>query len=157
MGDWSDHLTTVFPEVRLKRYLEMRGADGGPWRRLCALPAFWVGLLYDSEALDAAAALVADWTASEVVEMRLAVPRLALATPFRGGSLRDVALEALAISRAGLHRRSRRNSVGDDESFHLDPLFAIAGSGQTPAEGLLADFHGKWGERIDPIYEEYAY
>jgi glutamate--cysteine ligase len=157
MGDWSDHLTTVFPEVRLKRFIEMRGADGGPWRRLCALPAFWVGLLYDSEALDAAASLIADWTAEEVMGLRNAVPAQGLATPFRGRTLREVALEVLAIARHGLHRRGRRNSIADDESHFLDPLFTIAGSGKTPAEELLRDFHEKWGERIAPIYEEYAY
>ncbi len=86
MGDWSDHLTTAFPEVRLKRYIEMRGADGGPWGRLCALPAFWVGLLYDRASLDAAQTLTADWTAAEVRAMRLAVPRLGLKTPFRSGT-----------------------------------------------------------------------
>jgi glutamate--cysteine ligase len=157
MGDWSDHLTTVFPEVRLKRFIEMRGADGGPWRRLCALPAFWVGLLYDSAALDQASALIADWTASEVQALRNAVPRLALETPFRDRTLREVALDVLAIARKGLHNRRRRSAVGDDEGYFLDTLFTIAGSGRTPAEELLADFHGKWGERIDPIYEDYAY
>ena len=157
MGDWSDHLTTVFPEVRLKRFIEMRGADGGPWRRLCALPAFWVGLLYDSEALDAAVELIDGWQADEVLAMRREVPRLALATPFRDRTLRELALDVLAISRAGLHRRSRRNSVADDETHFLDPLFTIAASGRTPAEQLLADYAGKWNGRIDSIYDDYAY
>jgi glutamate--cysteine ligase len=157
MGDWSDHLTTVFPEVRLKRFIEMRGADGGPWRRLCALPAFWVGLLYDAEALDAAEAYVADWTAPEVVALRNAVPRSALGAAFRGRSLREVALEVLAIARSGLHHRRRRNAVADDETHFLDPLFTIAGSGKTPAEEMLADYYGKWGETIDPIYADYSY
>ena len=157
MGDWSDHITTAFPEVRLKRYLEMRGADGGPWRRLCALPALWVGLLYDRSALDAAEALVRDWTIPEIRAMRDQVPKLGLKTPFRSGTLRDVALEALAIARQGLHRRARLNSSADDEGYFLDTLFTIAGSGQTPAEELLADYHEKWHEQIDPIYTEYAY
>jgi len=134
LGDWIDHLTTAFPEVRLKTFLEMRGADGGPWRRLCALPALWVGILYDSTALDAANDLVADWTAEEREAMRRDVPRLALATPLRTRTLRDVALEMLDIAREGLHRRVRRSTFGEDETHYLDPLFAIAGSVLTPAE-----------------------
>src|SRR5260370_5289663 len=106
IGDWADHLTTAFPEVRLKTYLEMRGADGGPWRRLCALPALWVGLLYDDAALDAAHELVADWTAEEREAMRLAVPRLGLDTPHRSRTFREIALEFLAIARARLHPRA---------------------------------------------------
>jgi glutamate--cysteine ligase len=157
MGDWSDHITTAFPEVRLKRYLEMRGADGGPWRRLCALPALWVGLLYDRQALDAAEALVRDWSIAEIRALRDQVPKLGLKTPFRGATLREVALDVLPIARQGLHRRARLNSSGDDEGYFLDTLFTIAGSGRTPAEELLADFHDKWQGRIDPIYTEYAY
>ncbi|HLZ67463.1 MAG TPA: glutamate--cysteine ligase [Aliidongia sp.] len=157
MGDWSDHVTTAFPEVRLKRYLEMRGADGGPWRRLCALPALWVGLLYDAEALDAAAQLIKDWTVEEISELRSAVPRHGLAVPFRGRTLREVALEVLAIARAGLHRRARRNNVGDDEGFFLDTLFQIAGSGRTPAEELLSDYETKWNRSVDPVFTDYAY
>jgi glutamate--cysteine ligase len=157
LGDWSDHVTTAFPEVRLKRYLEMRGADGGPWRRLCALPALWVGLLYDRAALDAAEALIHDWSVAEISALRDQVPKLALKTPFRGASLREVALEVLAIARQGLHRRARLNSSGDDEGYFLDTLFTIAGSGQTLAEELLADYHDKWHGQIDPIYTEYAY
>ncbi len=157
MGDWSDHITTAFPEVRLKRYLEMRGADGGPWRRLCALPALWVGLLYDRAALDAAEAVVSDWSIAEIHALRDQVPKLGLKTPFRGATLREVALEILPIARQGLHRRARLNSSGDNEGYFLDTLFTIAGSGQTPAEELLADFHEKWHDQIDPIYTEYAY
>ena len=156
-GDWSDHLTTIFPEVRLKRFIEMRGADGGPWRRLCALPALWVGLLYDDVARRETAGLVADWTAAEVTALRFAVPRQGLNTAFRGRPLRDIALDVLAIARAGLHRRGCRNAVGDDEGHYLDTLFTIAGSGRTPAEELLADFEQKWDRRIEPIYSEYAY
>jgi glutamate--cysteine ligase len=157
MGDWSDHLTTAFPEVRLKKFLEMRGADGGPWRRLCALPALWVGLLYDAEALDAAAQLVKDWTVEEIAQLRTAVPRQGLHVPFRGGTLRDVALDMLAIARQGLHRRNRRNSVGDDEGFFLDTLFQVAGSGRTAAEDLLSDYESKWNRSIDPVFKDYAY
>jgi glutamate--cysteine ligase len=157
MGDWSDHVTTAFPEVRLKQYLEMRGADGGPWRRLCALPALWVGLLYDRLSLDAALSLTKDWTVAEIRALRDQVPRLGLKTPFRNRTLRDVALEMLPIARQGLHRRARHNNVGDDEGHFLDPLFTIAASGRTPAEELLAAYHEKWHGEIDPIYTEYAY
>jgi glutamate--cysteine ligase len=157
MGDWSDHLTTAFPEVRLKKFLEMRGADGGPWRRLCALPALWVGLLYDSQALDAASELVKDWSVEEITQLRAAVPRGGLAVPFRGQTLREVALDMLAIAREGLHRRARRNNVGDDEGFFLDTLFQIAGSGRTPAEELLSDYETKWNRSVDPVFTDYAY
>jgi glutamate--cysteine ligase len=116
IGDWADHVTTAFPEVRLKSYLEMRGADGGPWRRLCALPALWVGLLYDGTALDAAADLIADWTAQEHEAMRRDVPRLGLDTPLRSRTFRDLALEVLEIAREGLHRRARRDACGEDET-----------------------------------------
>jgi glutamate--cysteine ligase len=157
LGDWIDHLTTAFPEVRLKTFLEMRGADGGPWRRLCALPALWVGILYDSVALDAAADLVADWTAEEREAMRRDVPRLGLATPLRTRTLRDVALEMLEIAREGLHRRARRSAFGEDETHFLDPLFAIAGSGRTPSEELLEDFRTRWRGDINPVFTDYAY
>jgi glutamate--cysteine ligase len=157
IGDWADHLTTAFPEVRLKTFLEMRGADGGPWRRLCALPALWVGIFYDSAALDAAYDLVVDWTTEEREAMRRDVPRLGLATPLRSRTLRDIALEMLEISREGLHRRARRSSAGEDETYFLDPLFAIAASGRTPAEELLEDFRTRWGGAIDPVFAEYAY
>jgi glutamate--cysteine ligase len=157
LGDWIDHLTTAFPEVRLKTFLEMRGADGGPWRQLCALPALWVGLLYDATALDAASALVADWTAGEREAMRRDVPRLALATPLRTRSLRDVALEVLEIAREGLSRRARRSVLGEDETHFLDPLFAVAHSGRTPAEDLLDEFQGPWQGGIDPVFNEHAY
>src|SRR5215471_621245 len=144
LNDWSDHLTTAFPEVRLKRIIEMRGADGGPWSRLCALPALWVGLLYDTTALDAAHDLIADWTAQEREAMRRDAPRLGLATPLRSRSFREIALEMLEISRQGLYRRSRRSTAGEDETCFLDPLFAIATSGCTPAEQLLEDFASRW-------------
>ena len=158
LGDWIDHLTTAFPEVRLKTFLEMRGADGGPWRRLCALPALWVGILYDATALDAAWELVADWTEAEREAMRRDVPRLALATPLRTRTLRDVALEVLDIAREGLQRRARRSTFGEDETYFLDPLFAIAASGRAPAEELLDDFRDfRWQGEIDPVFTDYAY
>ena len=156
-GDWADHLTTIFPEVRLKRYLEMRGADGGPWRRLCALPGYWVGLLYDGVALDAAWDLVKDWTIEEHESLRSMVPRLGLKTPFRGGTVQDLALATLDIARDGLKRRNRLDRHGRDESIYLATLDSIARSGRTPAEDLLVDFEGRLGGGIDEIFRQYCY
>ncbi len=155
--DWSDHLTTAFPEVRLKQFLEMRGADGGPWSRLCGLPAFWVGLLYDATARDAAWELVKDWTAEERETLRRDVPRLALNTPFRNRSVGDLALDTLEIAHEGLRRRARLDGVGRDEAHFLTPLFQIAQSGFTPAEELLAAYQRRWCRSVDPVFREYAY
>ena len=146
IGDWTNHMGTLFPEVRLKRYIEMRGADCGPRSHVVALPAFWVGLLYDDAALEAAARLVADWTAEERQTLRDAVPRSALATPFRSGTVRDVAREVLAIAREGLRRRGRIDpATGRDEGVHLDVLDDIVASGKTLAERLLVDFDAHGG------------
>ncbi|MBL0228650.1 glutamate--cysteine ligase [Thermomonas sp.] len=155
--DWNDHMTTAFPEVRLKKFLEMRGADGGPWNRLCALPAFWVGLLYDDAALDAAWDLVRDFSMAERNALRDDVPRHALKTPFRGGTLQDIAIEALKIADAGLRRRARADSCGVDESGFIAPLLEIAEAGETPAERKLALFHGAWNGSVDPVFREFAY
>jgi glutamate--cysteine ligase len=144
--------------VRLKKYLEMRGADGGPWARLCALPALWVGLLYDSVALDQAAELIKDWTVAEMEALRRDVPRLALKTPFRGGTLQAVAKQVVALAREGLKRRNCRDRIGDrDERHFLDTLAAIAESGRCPAEEKLERFHGPWRGSVDPLFAEYAY
>ncbi|MBC8158242.1 MAG: glutamate--cysteine ligase [Alphaproteobacteria bacterium] len=157
MKDWEDHITVAFPEVRLKRFLEMRGADGGPWNRLCALPAFWVGLLYDRNSLDAAWDLIKDWTAQEHEYLRDNVPRLALNTPFRKGTLGDIALDALDIARDGLKRRAVLDGSGMNETSFLNPLFRIAESGITPAEELLSAYERRWKGSVDPIFEEFAY
>ena len=157
LRDWSDHMTTAFPEVRLKQYLEMRGADGGPWNRLCALPAFWVGLLYDDVALDAAWDLVKDFSMAERHALRDGVPKHGLKVPFRGASVRELALEALKISAHGLQRRARNNRNGADESIFLTPLIEFAEAGETPAERKLALFHGEWSGDIDRVFREYAY
>ncbi len=157
LKDWADHLTTAFPEVRLKRYLEMRGADSGPWNRVCALPAFWVGLLYDSTALDAAWDLVGDFSRAERHALRDGVPRHALKLPFRGATVRELALEALKISAAGLQRRARLSREGSDESYHLEPLIEFATANQTPAERKLELFHGRWRGSVDPLFGEFAY
>ena len=155
--DWNDHMTTAFPEVRLKKFLEMRGADGGPWNRLCALPAFWVGLLYDDAALDAAWDLVKDFSMAERNALRDGVPTHALKTPFRNGTLRDIAIEALKIAHAGLRRRAKADSCGTDESGFLEPLLDIADANETPAERKLALFHGEWNGSVDPVFREFAY
>jgi glutamate--cysteine ligase len=157
LRDWSDHITTALPEVRLKQYLEMRGADGGPWNRLCALPAFWVGLLYDDTALDAAWDLVKGFSLAERHALRDGVPKHALKLPFRGASVRELALEALKISAHGLQRRAIRNRNGADESIFLTPLIESAEANQTPAERKLALFHGEWNGDIDHVFRQYAY
>jgi glutamate--cysteine ligase len=157
LKDWADHMTTAFPEVRLKKYLEMRGADGGPWNRLCALPAFWVGLLYDSTALDAAWDLVKDFTRAERHALRDGVPRHALKLPFRSQTVRELAAEALKIAAHGLKRRARLNQHGADECIFLDPLIEIVDANQTPAERKLELFHGEWNGDIDRVFGEFAY
>lgn len=157
LRDWADHTTTAFPEVRLKKYLEMRGADGGPWSRLCALPAFWVGLLYDRTALDAAWDLVADFTREERHALRDGVPRHALKLPFRSGTVRDLADEALKIAAEGLRRRARLTPAGADERIFLDILLQIVDANQTPAERKLELFHGPWNGNVDRVFQEFAY
>ena len=157
LRDWNDHMTTAFPEVRLKKFLEMRGADSGPWGRICALPAFWVGLLYDATALDAAWDLVKDFSMAERHALRDGVPKYALRLPFRNGTVRDLAREAVKIAVAGLQRRAMRNRDGVDESRFLDELIEIAESGKTPAERKLALFHGEWHGSVDPVFCEFAY
>jgi glutamate--cysteine ligase len=155
--DWSDHLTTLFPEVRLKRFLEMRGADGGPWRSLCALPALWVGMLYHQATLDAAWDRVKDWTIEEHEYLRAEVPKRGLRTPFRGDTVQDLAREMLALADAGLTGRAEEDWFGQDERQFLTALRGIAESGRTPAEEKLALFHGRWRGSVDPIFAEFAY
>jgi glutamate--cysteine ligase len=157
ISDWDDHLTTLFPEVRLKRFMEMRGADGGPWRRLCALPALWAGLCYDSEALDQAWQLCRDFSAAERNALRLQAPVEGLATPFRGGTLQDIAKEVVAIAQGGLERRARLDSQDRDERMYLDQLAEIAETGVTPAERLLELYETRWNHSVDPVFREFAY
>ncbi|MFP1633000.1 glutamate--cysteine ligase [Zhengella sp. ZM62] len=157
MGDWTNHLSTLFPDVRLKRFLEMRGADGGPWRRICALPAFWVGLLYDGEALSAAEALVKDWTVAETQALRDSAPTLGLESGIGGRSLHMVAREALEISRLGLKNRNRLNVDGFDEAHFLAPLEEIVARGTTDAQEMLAAWHTRWDHSVEPLFTEYAY
>jgi glutamate--cysteine ligase len=157
ISDWANHISTTFPEVRLKRYLEMRGSDSGPWRRLPALPAFWVGLLYDDEALDACWQLVKDWTAEERQKLRDEVPRLGFKAEIRGNSLLQLAKVTLGLAEKGLVRRKRLDGNGHDETRYLRPLQEFVARGITPAEEMLQKFHGPWAGSVAPIYSEYAY
>jgi len=157
LRDWSDHMTTTFPEVRLKQYLEMRGADSGSRQRLTALSAFWVGLLYDQDALDAAWDLVKAFTRDERNRMRDDVPRMGLATPTPYGSMRQLAQKVLEISACGLSRRACRDARGCDEQMYLDPLREIADSGLSAASRKLELFHGEWNGEITRVFEAFAY
>jgi glutamate--cysteine ligase len=157
ISDWANHLSTIFPEVRLKRYLEMRGADAGPWKNLCALPAFWVGLLYDDASLDAAWEIVKTWSAEERQQLRADVPKLGLRAEIKGRSLRELARDVVALSRDGLKRRKRLLYDGRDESDFLEPLDTIIERGKTPAEELLELYRGVWGGSVDPAFELLAY
>lgn len=157
IDDWSDHLTTLFPEVRLKRFLEMRGADGGRWDRICALPALWTGLLYDHDALNQAADYIADWSVADIQALRDTVPRAGLATPFRGQTVQAIAKDILKISKHGLRQRNRLNDDGRDETMFLGALEDIVASGRSVADELLALYHGRWQQQVDPIFEEIAF
>ncbi|GMG84991.1 glutamate--cysteine ligase [Paralimibaculum aggregatum] len=159
LSDWADHLTTIFPEARIKKFIEMRGADGGPWRRLCALPALWVGLLYDAGALDAAWDVCKGWTAEEREALRVGASERGLKAEIRGRSLQDIAQEVLGIAEAGLRARARPGADGliPDETHFLNALQEIAATGTTPAEELLAHYHGDWGGDLSRLYAEYSY
>jgi glutamate--cysteine ligase len=158
VADWEDHMSTAFPEVRLKSFLEMRGADGGPWNRICALPAFWVGLLYDQNALDAAWDEVKHWSMEEREALRNAVPAQALSAKIPGGgTLLDLAGRILDISSAGLAARNKLNSSGDNETGYLDPLRDIVASGKTVAEQMLDKYHGEWGGDVRRVYDEMSF
>lgn len=157
ISDFDDHISTIFPEVRLKTFLEMRGADTGPWSELCALPAFWVGLLYDQPALDTAWDLVKDWTEEERQELRSNVAKMGLQTPFRGGTLQDIAKIALTISREGLKSRGRLNGHGESESVFLQKLDEYARTGKSNADLLIEKYHGEWGGDVMRAYEDCIY
>lgn len=157
IGDWEDHVTTAFPEVRMKRYLELRGADGGPWGRLCGLPALWIGLLYDGAARAAGWDLCKHWTDEEREQLREEAPRLGFSAEVGGRSLRDIAKDMVAIARQGLKARARLDGGGNDETGFLSDLEEIAESGVTAAERKRALFEGRWGGSVDPVFEEFAY
>lgn len=157
LKDWEAHLTTLFPEARLKRFIEMRGADGGPWNRLCALPALWVGLLYCPDCLDAAWDLAKGWSAPEREKLRRDVATQGLKAEIQGRSVREIAGDMLALSRQGLLNRHNPDGVGGDETGFLTVLQRIVDKGETPAEELLALYHGKWGGDVRPMFKDFAY
>lgn len=159
LSDWADHLTTIFPEARLKRYLEMRGADGGPWRRLCALPALWVGLLYDQSSLDAAWDLAKGWDLETRDAMRIAASVDGLAANIHGVKMHDLAREVVALAEAGLKARGLPGAGGlvPDETHFLNALKDSIETGQTPADELLARYHGDWAGDLTRIYADYSY
>jgi glutamate--cysteine ligase len=157
ISDWANHLSTIFPEVRLKRYLEMRGADSGSLPNLLALPAFWAGILYDDASLDAAWDLVKPWSAEERQKLRDEVPKRGLAATIRGRTVSEIAIEVLKFTRAGLARRKRLDAGGRDETRYLEVLDGRLARGTTPAQELLEKFHGPWGGSVDPIYTDEAY
>jgi glutamate--cysteine ligase len=156
VSDWANHLSTIFPEVRLKRYLEMRGADVGTRERILALAAFCFGLFYDKDSLASAGALTHGWTAGDLQRLRDDVPRLGLAARIGARPLIEVAREAVAIARGGLARRARRDAAGRDETLYLAPLERIADEGRTPAEVWIDRFNGPWRGSVDPVFGEAA-
>lgn len=157
IADFDDHLSTIFPEVRLKTFLEMRGADTGPWNELCSMPAFWVGLLYDQTALDTAWDLVKDWTEEERHHLRANVAKMGLQTPFRDKTLQQVAQAALAISREGLKARGHQNAYGENESLFLQELDDFAKTGRSNADRLIARYNGGWDRDIMRAYDDCIY
>ncbi|HEY0233431.1 MAG TPA: glutamate--cysteine ligase [Afipia sp.] len=157
LSDWSNHLSTLFPEVRLKRYLEMRGADGVPWRQLPSLSAFWTGLLYNDASLDAAWDIAKRWTAEQRQAIRDDVPRLGFKTKAGNRYLYEIAKECLVLAHAGLRHRERIDHLGRDETRFLEPLDCILDKGRTPAEEMLLKFNGSWGHSVEPAYDEYAF
>ncbi|MXU66793.1 glutamate--cysteine ligase [Oceanomicrobium pacificus] len=159
LSDWADHLTTIFPEVRIKKFMEMRGADGGPWRRICALPALWVGLLYDGAARDAAWDLCKGWSEEERWALRMDAAKHGLKAQIGGRTMQELAADVLEISKAGLAARARAGAGGliPDETHFLNALHEIVDRGETPADELLRHYHGDWKGEIDPIYAAYSY
>lgn len=154
LADWTDHLSTIFPEVRLKTFLEMRGADGGPWEAICGLPAFWVGLLYDQTALDAAYDLIKDWPIEGLQALRDSVPARGLEAVTPIGTMQELAIQALEISQSGLKARARMNRSGEAETIFLDDLWEGAKSGKSPAQHLLDLYHGKWDGDLGLIFRD---
>ncbi|MFC3690791.1 glutamate--cysteine ligase [Chenggangzhangella methanolivorans] len=157
VSDWANHLSTIFPEVRLKRFLEMRGADGGPTNRICALPSFWGGIYYDQTSLDGAWDLVKGWTAEERQALRDAVPSEGLRATIAGRSVLDVARDALSLAQLGLKRRNRLNWLGEDERIHLRPLVQVLDERRTLAEALLDEYERSWDRDVDRVFAKMAY
>ena len=159
LSDWADHLTTIFPEARVKKFIEMRGADGGPWRRLCALPAFWVGLIYDQGALDAAWDLVKDWDAKTREALRVAASVDGLQARVGAISMHELARQVVALSEAGLKARACPGAGGmvPDETHFLNALKESLDTGQVPADELLDRYHSDWNRDLTRVYAEYSY
>lgn len=157
MADWEDHMTTLFPEVRLKTFLEMRGADGGPWSRLCALPAFWVGLLYDQDAQNAALDLIKNWSVADMEQARNEAPQLGLQAKLDGRTLQEIGADALEIADLGLKNRSAFSTSGETEQGFLATLHESVRSGQTPADALVSKLAGDWDHDIDKVFSELSY
>ena len=159
LSDWADHLTTAFPEARIKKFMEMRGADGGPWRRICALPAFWVGLMYDQTALDAAWDLCKDWDAETREALRVAASEDGVSAKVGSISMLDISREALKISQSGLAARARQGAGGmiPDETHFLNAVQEVVDTGRSPACELIEKFNGEWDGNLDRIYAEYSY
>lgn len=159
LSDWADHLTTIFPEARLKKFIEMRGADGGPWRRLCALPALWVGLTYDQSALDAAWDLVKGWDAETRDELRVAASVDGLDAKVGDIAMRDLAEEAVAIAEAGLKSRAMQGAGGllPDETHFLNALKDSLETGEVPADELIRRFNTDWDGDVTKVFAEYSY
>jgi glutamate--cysteine ligase len=154
VSDWANHLSTIFPEVRLKRYLEMRGADVGPPDRIVAQSALLAGLYYDALALDGANELIRGWTREQRQALRDDAPRLGLAARVGGRAAREIARDMLDLARGGLARRARRSAAGRDETHYLDPLHKIVETGREPARAWLDRFEGVWRGSIAPIFDE---
>ena len=159
ISDWADHLTTVFPEARVKQFIEMRGADGGPWRRLCALPAFWVGLMYDQDSLDSAWDICKTWDASTREEMRIAASEDGVSANVNGISMLSLAKELVDISRSGLKNRARSGNGGlvPDECHFLNSIEEVIETGKSPACDLINKYENEWGKDLKNIYKEYSY
>jgi glutamate--cysteine ligase len=157
MADFEDHITTAFPEVRMKTFLEMRGADGGPWSNICALPAFWVGLLYDPESLEAASRLVADISPEDVMEARLSASRDGLRGRLGTWDMHALAKKVVSLSEDGLRRRARLDDKGNDETEYLSPIIDVVTRGKTPADQLLELYNGQWQGDVMQVFESHQY
>ena len=159
LSDWADHLTTAFPEARIKKYIEMRGADGGPWRRLCALPAFWVGLCYEQDSLDAAWDLVKDWDAETREALRVAASVDGLHAKVGNIDMHALSKEVLDIAHAGLTKRARHGAGGmiPDETHFLNALKESVETKKTPADELMDHYHGAWAGDLNRIFSEFSY
>ncbi len=157
ISDWANHLGTIFPEVRLKRYLEMRGADVGPLPMITAFSAFWTGLFYHQASLDAAWDIAKGWNAGERQQLRDDVPKQGLKATIAGRSVLDIARELLVLSSAGLKARARLDNAGQDETGFLAPLYAMLDQQRTQADELIALFNGEWGSKVEPVFEKLVY